>query len=119
MDLLLTPTVIAYLVVAGAAAFAVSALFSYVRDRGKLGSILAKTERALGKIREQIAEKQGRIKPLQEEVPMLMPLHRQLQSYYDELMAIHLEAERKAMQEAEKKIANKEREKKRRGWSLE
>ena len=105
---------IACLVVAGAAAVVVSVMIRFVRDRDKLGRKLRKTERALEKIRAQVAEKRGTIKQLQEEVAMLAPLEEKLRIYYDVLMEVQVEEERRAMEEEETTTKEREREERRR-----
>ena len=94
MSALLSIEVIACLVVAAATAFAVSVVLKYIRARDELNRKIRQSERALEKLRKQIAVKQGTIKQLQEEVAMLVPLHHNLQKYHDELLGIQLEKER-------------------------
>lgn len=109
LDLLLTPTVLACLLVAGCAAFAVSVFFRFIRDRDKLAHTMRRAEAALERLRHQIAEKQAMIAQLQEEVTVLKPLHDRLTGYYEQLTELRVEMEREEMKEdREKKKAEGE-----------
>ena len=114
LDLLLTPIVIGSLVGAAAAAISVSVVFGFIRDRDLLGKRIRKTERALEKVRSQIADRQIRIQQLIEEVEALQPVERELREYHESLVTMQLEAEREALQEAETDAAESEHEKRRR-----
>ena len=118
MDSILSIEAIACLVVAGAAAVGVSVVLGYIKDRDGLALRLRKTERQLEKIRSEIAGRQERIKQLTEEVEMLQPIERELSDYYDSLVEIQLEAERREMDEQEKDQAVRDREDRRRRMNL-
>ena len=83
LDLLFSKEIIACIVVAGSAAIGASVGMRFMRDRDKLGRKLKKTARALEKIRDEVARRQGTIKQLQEEVAMLAPIGEKLRGYYD------------------------------------
>ena len=114
LDHLLSPIVIAGLAGTAAAALSVSVVFGFMRDRDLLDKRLRESERALKKVRSEIADRQIRIKQLIEEVEALQPVEQELREYHASLMAMQLTAEREAMQEAESDEAEKEREKRRR-----
>ena len=114
LDLLLSPIVIASLAGAAAAAISVSVIFGFIRDRDLLGKRLRKSERALEKIRSEIADRQTRIKQLLEEVAALLPVELELREYHESLMTMQLEAEREALQKAGSDEAESEHEKRRR-----
>ena len=114
LDHLLSPIVIAGLAGTGAAALSVSVVFGFIRDRDLLDKKLRKSERALEKIRSEIADKQIRIQQLMAEVEALQPEEREVREYYESLMRMKMAAEREALQEAETDEAQSEEEKRRR-----
>jgi len=99
LDMLLSVAALACLLIAASAALAVAVVLKYIRDHDKLGRTLRKTERTLGKVRDQMAAKQKRILQLQQEIAVLRPQEERLSSYYDTLVELQTEAERAAMTE--------------------
>ena len=114
VDFVISPIAIACLAAAAGAAIAVSVTLRFIRDRDVLGRKLRKTERTLDKIRKEIAKSEGRIEQLTKEVQMLKPLHDKLSAYHETLMEMQLEAERRAMKEAEDDEEARESERRRR-----
>ena len=115
LGLLLRIEVIASLVVAVSAAMGVSVVLRFIRDRDALDRKLRKVDRQLQKLRDEIAAKQGRIQELQAAVDMLKPLEAHLRAYHEQLLELHVEQERKAMQEGEKQKGGEEDED---GWDV-
>ena len=99
LDLILSPIVIASLAGAAAAAISVSVIYGFIRDRDLLDKRLRKSERALEKVRSEIADRRIRIQQLMEEVAALRPVEQKLREYYESLVTMQLEAEREALQE--------------------
>lgn len=110
LDLLLTPAVITSLVIAGCAAFGVSIVARFIPDKRKLDLTMSKAEKALARLRKEIAEKQASMKQLQEELAMLKPLHDRLNVYHEELCDIRVEMERREMLEEEDERHDEEEE---------
>lgn len=109
LDALLSFPVICSLIVSGCAAFLVSVVTRFIRDRDKLAVTMHKAESALDRIRRQIALKEGMIRQLQEEVALLRPVHDRLSAYYEQLSELQLEMERKDLKE-ETELRRTERE---------
>jgi chromosome segregation ATPase len=103
VDILFSAPVISCLLVAGCAAFGVSVVVSFVPDKRKLDHTLSRAEKALGRLREEIAAKEGTIAQLQAEVEMLKPVHTRLNSYHEDLTQLRLDLERQEMADGEKK----------------
>lgn len=99
LDNLLTAEVITCLVVAAAAALALSALMRYVKDRDKLAPQIRRADKQLARTRKIIAKKKAAIEKLQAEVGMLMPVHDRLQNYHEELLQMQLQEEKRLMDE--------------------
>ena len=102
-DSLLKPEILACVLVAGAGAFGVSVVLRYIRERDKLDRVRKEADRTLVRVRKEIAEKQARIKQLEEELKMLRPLHERLSRYSEQLQQLQLEQERKKVTEDERK----------------
>ncbi|MBT4096143.1 MAG: hypothetical protein HOM68_20535 [Gemmatimonadetes bacterium] len=105
LDILFSTPVISSLVVAACAAFGVSVVSGFVRDRSTLDQKRKKVEKILKKLRAQIAERESTIQQLQQEVDELRPLHDRLDEYHEELSQMQLAAERQAMLDEEKSPA--------------
>ena len=103
IDLLLRAEVLTLLVVAATAAIVVSVVIRFTRDRDGLSRRVKKVDKQLQRLRKEIAAKQGRITELQSAVEMLKPLEASLNAYYEQLMRLQLEQERKDMQEGKDK----------------
>ena len=114
LDQLLSPIVITGIAGAGAAAFSVSVIFGFIRERDLLDERVRNTERALKKIQSEIADRQIRIKQLKEEVLALQLVFWELREYHESLLKMQMAAEQEALQEAETAEAEREREKRRR-----
>ena len=98
-DLIFTIEVVTCLAVAAAAAFVLSALMQYVRDRDKLTLKIRRVEKQLEKTRKAIARRKAAIEELRAEVEMLTPVHDRLKNYHEELLQIQLQEEKRIMEE--------------------
>ena len=102
VDILFSTPVISSLLVAGCAAFGVSVVARFMPDKRKLERTISRAEKALEKLRQEIATKQASITQLQSEVEMLQPLYERLSGYHEHLTEMRLELERKDMAEEAK-----------------
>ncbi len=102
LETLLSPVGLTSVLVAGSAAFAVSVVSGFLKDRTTLDKKRRQVDRILQKLRAEISERDTTIKQLQEELAQLQPQHDRLNLYYEEINRLQAEAERKELQEEEK-----------------
>lgn len=108
VDILFSTPVISCLLVAGCAAFAVSVVVGFIPDKRKLDHTMTRAEKALQKLRNEIASKEAAITQLQSEVDMLRPLHERLNLYHEDLTQMRLDLERKDLAEGDNKPGDEE-----------
>lgn len=97
LDIFFSTPVISCLLVAACAAFGVSVVVRFMPDKRKLDNTMQRAEKALQKLRTEIATKEATIQQLQSEVEMLKPLHDRLSNYHEDLTQMRLDLERKDM----------------------
>ncbi len=102
LEILFSTPVISSIVVAASAAFGVSVVSAFLRDRTTLDQKRRQVDQILQKLRAEISTRETTIQQLQQEVDELRPLHDRLDEYFEELNQMHLQAERQAMKEEEK-----------------
>ncbi|MBT3343079.1 MAG: hypothetical protein HN712_11135 [Gemmatimonadetes bacterium] len=102
LELLFSPLVISCILVAGSAAFGVSVVSGFIKDRSTLEAKRRQVDKILKKLRAEISERGSKIQQLEEEIAQLQPVHDRLNTYFEGLNQLKLDAERKAMAEEEK-----------------